>query len=269
MRPVEAPRHSPTRSAIADAPVPEPGFLTAEWRNLVMLNYEIDPQILAPRVPAGCELDAWGGRTFVSIVGFLFMNTRVLGLPIPFHRNFEEVNLRFYVRSRAQDRRGVVFVKELVPRRAIALVARRVYRENYVALRMRHLDESPPAADARAVSYQWRRRGVWEGISASFSGSPAVPEDDAEETFITEHYWGYSRDRSRRPRGGDRDRAALEYRVEHPRWRVWRTDSASLDCHVDSLYGSEFAPALSRPPSSAFVAEGSAVTVRRGRWVST
>jgi uncharacterized protein len=101
-------------------------FLRAEWRDLVMLNYEIDPDLLRSRIPAGTELDSWNGRTFVSIVGFRFLETRVLGVPIPFHRDFNELNLRFYVRRLAGDewRRGVVFVKEVVPRRAIAWIAR-------------------------------------------------------------------------------------------------------------------------------------------------
>src|SRR5579864_4477520 len=108
-----------------------PTFLTAEWRNLAMLNYEIDPNLLREYVPAGVELDQWNGHTFMSLVGFSFLNTKVLGLPIPFHRNFEEVNLRFYVRrnTRNEIRRGVVFIKEIVPRWAIAFVARSVYGE--------------------------------------------------------------------------------------------------------------------------------------------
>src|SRR6185295_273969 len=115
-------------------------FLTAEWRHLVMLNYEIDPAILRRFVPRGTELDAWNGKTFVSLVGFLFLNTRVMGLPIPFHENFEEINLRFYVRRKADEgwRRGVVFIKEIVPRAAIAWVARWLYNENYVALPTGH-----------------------------------------------------------------------------------------------------------------------------------
>jgi uncharacterized protein YqjF (DUF2071 family) len=32
------------------------------------------------------------------MVGFVFKDTRVLGIKWPFHVNFEEVNLRFYVR---------------------------------------------------------------------------------------------------------------------------------------------------------------------------
>jgi uncharacterized protein YqjF (DUF2071 family) len=74
-------------------------FLTAEWQHLVMLNYEVDAGLLVPFVPAGTELDDWKDKIFVSLVGFLFLNTKLLGfLPIPMHSNFEEVNLRFYVR---------------------------------------------------------------------------------------------------------------------------------------------------------------------------
>src|SRR5262244_3620514 len=174
-------------------------FLTAEWRRLAMLNYEIDPAVLSPYVPHGTELDTWNGQNFVSVVGFLFLNTRVLGLPIPFHRDFEEVNLRFYVRRKADDgwRRGVVFVKEIVPRWAIATVARVIYNENYVARRMRRridLDEETIAPNG-SVEYSWRDGGSWHRVRAKTSGEarPLVP--DSEEEFITEHYWGYAAQR--------------------------------------------------------------------------
>jgi uncharacterized protein YqjF (DUF2071 family) len=229
-----------------------PRFLAAEWRHLAILNYEIDPAVLAPRVPAGCELDDWRGRTFVSVVGFQFLDTRVLGVPIPFHRHFEEVNLRFYVRRKAEGawRRGVVFIKELVPRRAIAFIARAAYGENYAALPMRH------RVAPGAVAYQWQRDGTWEGLSVQFSGEASITPDDAEETFITEHYWGYVR----RP-----DRPSIEYQVEHPRWRVWRARHAKLSCDVASLYGPEFADAVAGRPSTAFVTDGSPIVVRWGR----
>ncbi|MCH7869645.1 MAG: DUF2071 domain-containing protein, partial [Myxococcales bacterium] len=202
--------------------------------------------------------DSWHGRTFVSVVGFQFLRTRVLGVPIPFHRHFEEVNLRFYVRHKNEGewRRGVVFVQELVPKRAIALIANQVYGENYRALPMRHDVEFSQGAGSNRVSYEWRHDVRWEGVSATFSGSPVLPEDDAEEAFITEHYWGYAQ---------QPNHSAVEYQVEHPRWRVWRAETASLECDVSSLYGPEFRDALSGPPSSAFVADGSPVVVRRGR----
>jgi len=232
-------------------------FLTARWVHLAMLNYAVEPAILADMVPPGTELDAFGGRCFVSMVGFQFLDTRVLGVPVPFHRHFDEVNLRFYVRHTAGDgvRRGVVFVKEIVPRAAIAWVARRLYNERYVALPMSHQDEIGRAAEPR-VAYEWRFRGRPNRLAVRVGGAPYLPGEDSEESFITEHYWGYVRQRS----GG-----TLEYQVEHPRWRVWRATEAELDCDAAGLYGEAFAPFLSAPPSSAFLAEGSAVTVRRGR----
>lgn len=226
-------------------------FLTAEWRDLVMLNYEVAPEILAAHVPAGTELDRWQGRTFMSVVGFRFLRTRVLGIGIPFHRDFEELNLRFYVRRKAQDgwRRGVVFVREVVPRRAVAWLARVLYNENYAAHPMRH------AISGSRVAYQWRSGGRWHTLSLDPTGTPAVPHEDSEEAFITEHYWGYAR---------QRDGGTVEYRVEHPRWPVRRAVTSNLDCDVAGFYGPAFAPALGGSPSSAFLAEGSAVSVHHG-----
>lgn len=233
----------------------EPRFLAAEWRDLAMLNYEIDPSLLASRVPDGCQLDTWAGRTFVSVVGFQFLRTRVLGVAIPFHRDFEEVNLRFYVRRKSDGgwRRGVVFIKELVPRPAIAFVARTVYGENYVALPMRH--ELARDGHATRLAYQWRHGGRWQGLSVAYSGAPEIPADESGEAFITEHYWGYSR---------QADGTIVEYQVEHPRWAVWRASESCLACDVAALYGPEFVPALAAPPSTVFVADGSPIVVRRG-----
>ncbi len=235
-------------------------FLTARWRYLAMLNYEVPPEILAPYVPRGTELDSWQGKTFVSMVGFLFLDTRVRGIAVPGHRDFEEVNLRFYVRRKAEDgwRRGVVFVKEIVPRLAIAATARLLYGEKYVALPMRHSITGDPTRGGMYVTYGWRPRGGhrrWNGIGAVVSGVPQEALPDSEEEFITEHYWGYSSLRS----GG-----TVEYRVEHPRWRVWPLLRPVLDCDVAGLYGERFAGPLAGEPSSAFLADGSEVAVYSG-----
>lgn len=227
-------------------------FLTAEWRHLLMVNYVVEPAVLAPLVPTGTELDDWQGRTYVSVVGFRFLNTRVLGVPIPFHRNFDEVNLRFYVRRHVNGewRKGVAFVKEIVPRRAIAFVARRLYNENYVRMPMRSAVTIPGP-----VRYEWWHAGAWEGVSAEVGGESAVPGPDAEEKFIAEHYWGYAR---------QPDGSTVEYAVEHPPWRVWRCEEPALACQAGLLYGARFAKYLTGPPASAFVADGSPVVVRRG-----
>src|SRR5437899_11099166 len=136
-----------------------------------MLNYEIDPELLRPYLPTGTELDAWNGRTYVSMVAFLFLNTRVGGMAIPFHRNFEEINLRFYVRrlGPAGWRRGVVFIKEIVPRFAIAAIARLCYNENYVALATRHQLEV--SAESVTADYGWRFRGRWNRLRVKTAGS--------------------------------------------------------------------------------------------------
>jgi uncharacterized protein YqjF (DUF2071 family) len=227
-------------------------FLKAEWRNLAMLNYEVDPALLRKFVPAGTELDRWNGKVFASLVGFRFLNTKVCGIPFPFHRDFEEINLRFYVRRREGDelRRGVVFIKEIVPRWAIATVARIVYNENYVVLPTRH--EVQP----ERVTYEWRTRAGWNKMSLTATGDPALPEQESEEQFITEHFWGYSAQRS----GG-----CIEYRVAHPAWRVWSAQAAKFEGDASELYGEELAAVFGQPLSSVFLAEGSEVTVYRGR----
>jgi hypothetical protein len=244
----------PTSRGDAERPV----FLTAEWRLLAMLNYVVEPALLAPFVPAGTELDAWEDRTYLSLVGFRFLRTRVLGVPVPYHTDFDEVNLRFYVRRRAggELRRGVVFVKEIVPRAAIAWVARKVYHENYVSLPMRHSARLPYSGRSGEVAYAWRLGERWHEITVDIAGEPALQPPDSEAGFITEHYWGYVR----QPNGG-----TTEYRVEHPPWRVWHGVSAALTGDVLATYGERFAPVLGIQPHSAFVAEGSAVEVRMGQ----
>jgi uncharacterized protein len=220
-----------------------------------MLNYEVDPAVLRPLVPRGTELDAWRGATYVSVVGFRFLSCRVLGVAIPFHTRFTEVNLRFYVRreARGEVRRGVVFVRELVPRAAIAWVARVAYHEPYLAVPMRHV--VPDTTDGGRVAYDWQFGGRWQGLEAVTTGAPALLADGSEEQFITEHYWGYTR----QPDGG-----TIEYRVEHPPWSVWSVSASRLDVDAAALYGDEFVESLSRPPRSVFVADGSALTVFRG-----
>lgn len=217
-----------------------------------MLNYVVDADLLRSKVPAGTELDSFEGQTFVSLVGFQFLRTKVLGLTIPFHRNFDEVNLRFYVRrlKGGRVRRGVVFIREIVPRRAIAHIARVVYNENYVRLPMAHRIEEGTA------EYRWRVRANWNRLFVETSGAGAVPDDGSCDQFITEHYWGYAK---------QRDGGTVEYEVEHPPWRVWPADRAGFEGDMTSLYGAEFARVLQRPPDSALLSEGSAVAVYAGR----
>jgi uncharacterized protein YqjF (DUF2071 family) len=228
-------------------------FLTANWRYLTMLNYVVDPALVAPLVPDGTEIDYENGETFVSIVGFLFLDTRLLGVPIPMHRDFEEVNLRFYVRRKSADtwRRGVVFIRELVPRRAIALIARAFYGENYIAAPMKH--EIEHVDTNLKVEYSWRRGREWESLKMTATGKAQPIPAGSHAEFITEHYWGYTGLRS----------GCSEYRVEHPRWKIWNANDFELNADVATLYGERFVETLKQPARSAFIADGSPIIVHK------
>jgi uncharacterized protein len=231
-------------------------FLSAEWLHLVMLNYSVDPGLLRSYVPPGTTLGFYAGKTYLSLVGFRFCKTKLCGkISVPWHSEFEEVNLRFYVHRNTghETRRGVVFIKEIVPKPAIALTARVVYGENYVSLPMKH--KIAVRADNVQIEYSWKHRGNWSGIHANACGSSKLPEENSLEQYITEHYWGYSRQKSGR---------ALEYHVKHAPWQVWRASDARFERDITSLYGPELSDVLLRPPDSAHIAVGSAVEVYDG-----
>jgi len=234
-------------------------FLRAEWRDLAILNFEIEQVALETLVPRGLELDPLQGRHYISIIGFRFVNTRVLGVPIPFHRDFDEVNFRFYVRRRAAEgwRHGVVFIKELVPRRLIAFAARVLYNEPYVALPMRHRFEHGEAngVQVRFLTYAWTLRGRENRVSLTSPMSLSPTREGSDAAFFAERYWGYS---------VRRDGTVLEYHVERPRWSVAAACEAQLACDVAAVYGTRFVQALGVPPASAFFAAGSEVTLSRG-----
>lgn len=225
-------------------------FLTAEWQNLLMLNYAVEPDLLRPFVPAGTELDAHEGLIYASLIGFQFNKTRLLGRAVPFHQSFEEVNLRFYVRR--GTRRGVVFIRELVPKVAVTAIARLAYGENYSCVPMSHKLEAREGQ--LLLEYSWGAGTALCTISATTTKEPYLPEKGSLGEFITEHYWGYA----------VRNDQTVEYQVDHPQWQVREADSAQFSGDGARFYGTDFGGLLEHPPDSAFIAEGSAVTVFRG-----
>jgi uncharacterized protein YqjF (DUF2071 family) len=229
-------------------------FLTAEWRFLAMLTFPVDPSLLQPFVPRGTEIDTHDGRSLISLVGFRFLRTRVLGYRVPFHQDFDEVNLRFYVRRevRGELRRGVTFIREIVPRRLIAFVARLVYNEPYIALPMQ--SEVAPGPRPNRVRYAWRSARGWQHLALITEDELASRAGQSDVTFITDHQWGYSR---------QRDGTTLEYRVEHPPWRVWIGAQPEVMGDLGVVYGSALGSAIAGAPVSALLAEGSPVTVYR------
>ncbi len=251
-------------------------FLTAEWRKLIMAQYEVAPEVLLPHLPRGLELDLYQGRCFVSLVGFLFDRVRILGVPVPGHTRFEEVNLRYYVKRKlpaeqaarektieAGYRRGVVFLSEIVPRHAITAVARALYGEAYSTAAMRRLWSSQ-GPDARAVRhgekplevhYEWKHKGLWQSVAVRTGNELQRMQPGSMEEFITEHYWGYTPQRA----GG-----TAEYAVEHRRWEVYPVQEYRIAADFGSLFGPAFAGLGARAPDHVLLAEGAPVRIRWG-----
>lgn len=230
-------------------------FLTARWQDLIMANYVVEPSLLEQRLPRGTELDLHDGKCFVSLVGFMFLDTRVLGIAVPFHINFEEVNLRFYNKREVdgETRRAVCFVKEIVPRFAIATVARVLYGEPYECWQMDHT-----RTDTR-VGYSWKNGSCSNRFEVTIGDDLGVPATGSEGEFIIEHYWGYT------ARGAGR---VDEYKVEHPKWELFSVRDELIDVDFGKTYGKEFAFLSGERPHSVLLAKGSEVAVYKGKQIS-
>lgn len=230
-------------------------FLQAEWRKLAMANYSVDQKILDKYLPARTEIDVWNNTCYVSLVGFMFENTKVKGLKIPFHTSFEEVNLRFYVRykDKGEWKRGVVFIKEIVPKPALTLVANTVYKENYETMPMKHVWST--ADNQLKVEYSWKKK-QWHSLKVIADNKATPITDGSEEEFITEHYWGYTKISNIQ---------TSEYGVEHPRWEVYATKDYSINVDFGAVYGEDFHFLTDEKPTSVFLAEGSEIQVKDGK----
>ncbi|MFK7971182.1 MAG: YqjF family protein [Bacteroidia bacterium] len=231
-------------------------FLTAGWKKLAMANYAVDPDMLKPFVPYNTELDVWNGTHYASLIGFMFVDVKVLGIPVPFHVNFEEVNLRFYVRHKDQGvwKRGVVFIHEIVPKPAVTLLANTLYHEHYITRRMSHRWEV--GEKEQLIRYNWKNKGRANHleVQASAIAQPILP--GSEEEFITEHYWGYT---------GVNPQKTFEYEVIHPRWEHYPVTSYDIDVDFKAQYGDAFAALDQTEPKSVLLAEGSAISIENKR----
>lgn len=227
-------------------------FLTAEWNDLAMFNYEITPEILEHYVPKGTELDLWNGKCYISLIGFMFENVKVLGIKVPFHVNFEEVNLRFYVKRYENNewKRGVVFVKEIVPKHAITIVANTLYNEHYQTLKMRHLRTENETS--KIFQYEWLKDSKWNSISMTTEKNTIPIEINSEAEFITEHYFGYTNYNKEK---------SIEYAVSHPRWEQLKVINSNIDVDFEGIYGKDFKFLKDIKPTSEFLALGSRISI--------
>ncbi len=231
-------------------------FLSAKWEYLAMINFEVDPKILQLYLPPYTELDLFEEKALVSVVGFLFNNTKVMGIQWPSHTNFDEVNLRFYVKhfDGLQWKRGAAFISEIVPKPIIATTANILYNEHYSTAKMFH--NIRKVNNKLLVEYNWKKkRRSWNSIEIQATNQleDIVPGSEAE--FILEHYYGYNQLNKN---------TTIEYAVEHPRWQVYPVTSYLLKCDVEHLYGAAFVPFIKDvTPHSIFLAKGSDIIVRK------
>ncbi len=228
-------------------------FLNARWQNLVMANYAVPSVLLEPHLPPGTQLDFFEGKTYISLVGFLFARTRVFGVPVPWLGTFEEINLRFYVlrREGGETRRGVVFINETVPSGLVAWVANKLYYEHYSAVPTRHSWHSEEAT--LSVEYKWKLAGGWNHLRVLALVNPDDIVSGSIEEFIFEHYYGYT---------ALKNGNTQEYKVEHSRWQIHAVTSYSIDCDFSRFYGPDFAFLSFTEPDSILLAAGSPVAVK-------
>jgi uncharacterized protein YqjF (DUF2071 family) len=228
-------------------------FLSARWENLIMANYEVNPDVLTPYLPHGVELDFYNNKTYVSLVGFMFKKTSLFHIPIPFLGTFEEINLRFYVKRVEGDsiKRGVVFINETVPYKLVASLANKLYKEHYVAIPTKNTIAITNLS--KNIRYQWKINKEWNHITVNATKENEQMLPESIEEFIFEHYYGYTK---------INDLLSQEYKVDHPRWQVNKVLDYSIHCNFKSMYGNNFSFLSNHQPDSVIIAEGSPVTVK-------
>lgn len=228
-------------------------FLEAKWENLIMANYAVDPNVLIPYLPKGVELDSFEGKFYVSLVGFMFNKTKIFQVPIPYLGSFEEINLRFYVvrKQEGKIKRGVVFINETVPYAPVAWMANFLYKEHYTAVKTKHNWELTDSL--KRIEYSWKKDNKWNNIRVNAENNGSAMKTGSVEAFIFEHYFGYTRVNPNK---------TLEYRINHPSWKINQVIDHSIDCDFKKMYGSDFAFLNAQQPDNVILAEGSDVSVK-------
>jgi uncharacterized protein len=227
-------------------------LLTADFRYLVFLNYRVERELLESRVPTGVELHLLNGDPYISLVAFLFENLQVQGLPAPFHQKFEEVNLRFYVKQKGstQEKHGVTFIREIVPKTLMAAAARFIFNEKYISLPMAHV---LTPGEVQSLEYTWNTDKQKNFVRGSFKNEWEEPEKTSTEYWLMKRPYGFT---------ATREGETQEITMEHPDWRITPVLDLSCEFDIPESFGIEFVPFLTLKPASAFIAEGSQVEVK-------
>ena len=228
-------------------------FLKAKWEDIIMANYEIDPDVLQPFLPKGVTLDLFDGKAYVSLVGFMFKKTKLFNIPIPWFGSFEEINLRFYVKRVEPDgqiKRGVVFINETIPYPIVAWMANKLYKEHYTVVPTKHLIEAN--GQLKKIQFDWKLDAKWNSISVECETESSPMIANSFEQFIFEHYYGYTK---------IDEQQTEEYQLQHPSWMTHKVLDYSIDCDFTAMYGNSFSVLNHCKPTAVFIAKGSDVAI--------
>ena len=227
-------------------------FLKAKWENIIMVNYEIEPELLLPFLPKGVSLDLFDGKAYISLVGFMFKNTKLFNVPIPFFGSFEEINLRFYVTRKEGDvfKRGVVFINETIPYQLVAWMANKLYKEHYSVVPTKHQILNNDKINQ--IKFEWLLQNKWNSIAVDFDSKTETMKTNSLEKFIYEHYYGYTKINNLQTE---------EYQLKHPSWNIHKVIDYKIDCDFEAMYGKSFSILNQMKPNSVFIAEGSDVSI--------
>ncbi|WP_395049474.1 YqjF family protein [Flavobacterium sp.] len=227
-------------------------FLKANWENIIMANYEIDPKILIPFIPQGVELDLFNGKAYISLVGFMFKKTKLFNIPIPYLGTFEEINLRFYVIRKEGNKikRGVVFINETIPYPIVAWMANKLYKEHYTVVPTKH--EISNDDNIKKANFEWLLNKKWNRIYVEASTETKEMKNDTLEQFIYEHYYGFTKIDAHKTE---------EYKLQHPSWKTNKVFNYKIDCDFKAMYGNSFSILNTTEPEAVFIAEGSSVKI--------
>jgi uncharacterized protein YqjF (DUF2071 family) len=227
-------------------------FLKANWENIIMANYVIEPKILQPFLPKGVELDLYDGKCYVSLVSFMFKKTKLFNIPIPYFGTFEEINLRFYVCRKEGNtiKRGVVFINETIPYSIVAWIANKLYKEHYTVVPTKHKIQTD--VHHKKVRFEWLLDKKWNSIYVEAKTEAVEMKQNSLEKFIFEHYYGYTK--------VDQNKTE-EYKLQHPSWLVHKVIDFRIDCNFKKMYGESFSFLNNKEPDAVFIAKGSAVAI--------
>ena len=221
-------------------------FMTGHWEDLIMVTFEVDKAILEPYLPKDTEIDLFNGKALMSMVAFTFSKVKFFGIKVPFHQQFGQINFRFYAKSKTDDTKGVVFIKEFAPKPLIASVANLCYNEPYFYKSIRRNKTLKQGRINMKYSYGNLK------IKASAKEKTGKLNPNTLKHFVVDRYIAYIKSYSGK---------TVQYKINHRPWELYDATSVTIENDILSLLPKKFKQA--KLLSTCFV-DGSFITVEKG-----